>query len=376
MTRFVDIHVLQTLPPSNPNRDDTGAPKSATFGGVRRMRISSQAIKRATRKDFDDTLPKEELGVRTKRIVQVLRDEIVRQAPELKGRAANLADMAMKAIGFKTTEPKVKKGEEPSDEQLAQAGFLVFLSARQIEHVAEAVIAVADEDDPVKAFKATSPKKLVDTDHSVDIALFGRMVAEPESLNVDAACQVAHALGVGPVAPEYDYYTAVDDAKTDEEDSGAGMIGTIEFTSATLYRYATINLPMLEKNLGTKQAVQEAVKAFVDSFVRSMPTGKQNTFANRTVPDAVVVQLRDDQPINLVGAFEDVVEADGHGFVRPAAHRLVAFEKDLREGTGLLPEKTLVSWSSARAEKVGELGERVPMSELGRATVTAMEELS
>jgi CRISPR system Cascade subunit CasC len=107
-----------------------------------------------------------------------------------------------------------------------------------------------------------------------------------------------------------------------------------------------------------------------------MPTGKQNTFANRTVPDAVVIQLRDDQPINLVGAFEDVVEADGHGFVRPAAQRLVAFEKDLREGTGLLPEKTLVSWSSARAEKVGELGERMPMSELGRATVAAIEELS
>ncbi|MFC7581988.1 type I-E CRISPR-associated protein Cas7/Cse4/CasC [Schaalia naturae] len=376
MTRFIDVHVLQTLPPSNPNRDDTGSPKSATFGGVRRMRISSQAIKRATRTDFEETLPKEELGIRTKRIVQVLRDEIVRQSRELEDRAAELSDMAMTAIGFKTSAPKAKKGQEPSDEQLAQAGFLVFLSAKQIEHVADAVISVADEDDPAKAFKALKPKNLVDTDHSIDIALFGRMVAEPESLNVDAACQVAHALGVGPVTPEYDYYTAVDDVKTDEEDSGAGMIGTVEFTSATLYRYATINLPMLEKNLGSKQAAQEAVKAFVDSFVRSMPTGKQNTFANRTVPDAVVVQVRDDQPINLVGAFEDAVEADGHGFARPAVQRLVTFEKDLREGTGLLPEKTLVSWSSDRAAKIGELGERVPMADLGNATVAAIEELS
>lgn len=376
MTRFIDIHVLQTLPPSNPNRDDTGSPKSATFGGVRRMRISSQAIKRATRTDFNQTLPKEELGIRTKRIVQLLRDEIVRQDSQLEGRAAQLAEMALTAIGFKTSAPKLKKGQEPTDDQLAQAGFLVFLSAKQIEHVAEAVISVADEDDPAQAFKALKPKNLVDTDHSVDIALFGRMVAEPESLNVDAACQVAHALGVGPVAPEYDYYTAVDDAKTAEEDSGAGMIGTIEFTSATLYRYATINLPLLTKNLGSEQATEEAVKAFVDSFVRSMPTGKQNTFANRTVPDAVIVQLRDDQPMNLVGAFEDAVEADGHGFVGPASERLVAFEKELREGTGLLPEKTLVSWSSARAEKVGELGERVPMSTLGQATVAAIEGLS
>ena len=202
------------------------------------------------------------------------------------------------------------------------------------------------------------------------------MVAEPESLNVDAACQVAHALGVGPVASEYDYYTAVDDAKTDEEDSGAGMIGTIEFTSATLYRYATINLELLKDNLGSLEATEEAVRAFVDSFVRSMPTGKQNTFANRTVPDAVVVELRDDQPINLVGAFEDAVEAHGHGFVSPAVQRLVEFEKDLREGTGLRPEKTLVSWSTARAETVGQLGDRVPMSELGQATVAAIEGLS
>lgn len=376
MTRFIDIHILQTLPPSNPNRDDTGAPKSGTFGGVRRMRISSQAIKRATRKDFEKTLPKTELGIRTKRIVQVLRDEIVRLAPQLDERAGDLADMAMTAIGFKTTAPKLKKGQEPTDDQLAQAGFLVFLSAKQITHVAEAVIAVADADDPAKAFKAHSPKKLVDTDHSVDIALFGRMVAEPESLNVDAACQVAHALGVGPVASEYDYYTAVDDAKTDEEDSGAGMIGTIEFTSATLYRYATINLELLKDNLGSLEATEEAVRAFVDSFVRSMPTGKQNTFANRTVPDAVVVELRDDQPINLVGAFEDAVEAHGHGFVSPAVQRLVEFEKDLREGTGLRPEKTLVSWSTARAETVGQLGDRVPMSELGQATVAAIEGLS
>ena len=153
MTRFIDIHILQTLPPSNPNRDDTGAPKSGTFGGVRRMRISSQAIKRANRKDFEKTLPKTELGIRTKRIVQVLRDEIVRLAPQLDERAGDLADMAMTAIGFKTTAPKLKKGQEPTDDQLAQAGFLVFLSAKQITHVAEAVIAVADADDPAKRFR-------------------------------------------------------------------------------------------------------------------------------------------------------------------------------------------------------------------------------
>lgn len=376
MTRFVDIHVLQTLPPSNPNRDDTGSPKSATFGGVRRMRISSQAIKHAIRKDFEVVFPKRELGTRTKRVVQLLRDEIIRQAPGLENRAAELADMAMKAIGFKIVHPETKKERKAPDGGLDESEFLLFLSAKQIEHVAEVVVSIADEDDPTKAFKALKPKNLVDTDHSVDIALFGRMVAEPASLNVDAACQVSHGLGVGSSETEYDYYTAVDEVPSVDKNPGAAMIGSIAFNSATLYRYATINLPLLKENLGSEQAAKEAVKAFVNSFVRSMPTGKQNTFANRTVPDAVVVELRDDQPINMVGAFEDAVQADGHGFVEPAVVRLVKFETCLREGVGVAPGKTLVSWSSDRAAKIGELGERVPMADLGNAVVSAIEELS
>ena len=99
MARFIDIHVLQTLPPSNPNRDDTGAPKSATFGGVRRMRISSQAVKRATRQDFIDSLPDGNRGIRTKRVVEVLRDAVVQRDPALAETAAGLAEMALTEMG-------------------------------------------------------------------------------------------------------------------------------------------------------------------------------------------------------------------------------------------------------------------------------------
>ncbi|MCI6410341.1 type I-E CRISPR-associated protein Cas7/Cse4/CasC, partial [Schaalia hyovaginalis] len=172
MARFIDIHVLQTLPPSNPNRDQTGAPKSAVFGGARRMRISSQAIKRATRKDFETSLPDGNRGIRTKRIVEILREEIVSRRPELESQATALAETALTEIGFKIGDPKGKKTEE----QLKEAGFLVFLSAKQIEHVADAIISVAEAEDVKKAFKELKPKTLVDTDHSVDIALFGRMV--------------------------------------------------------------------------------------------------------------------------------------------------------------------------------------------------------
>ena len=376
MALYVDIHVLQTLPPSNPNRDDTGAPKSASYGGVRRMRISSQAVKRATRKDFEAHLPEGNRGIRTKLIVELLAEEITTRDPELSEKAVDLAEKALTEIGFNLKKSRGNKAKNKTQIQPKEAEFLVFISAKQLEHLAEAVISVAGADDFKKSFKDLKPKNLVDIDHSVDIALFGRMVAKPNSLNVDAACQVAHALGVGAVESEFDYYTAVDDYKNldDEADEGAGMIGTIEFASATLYRYATINLDLLEENLGSVEVADDAVKLFIDSFVRSMPTGKVTTFANRTLPHAVLVQVRDDQPISLVGAFEAAVVADQQGFVGPAVEQFVSYEQNMREGTGLKPQKALVAWTGDRAAKVQELGERVPLVELGEAAVEAIRE--
>lgn len=374
MAHYIDLHVLQTLPPSNPNRDDTGSPKSAIFGGVRRMRISSQAIKRATRERFNKELPEGSRGVRTKRLVQLLSEAIILQREDLADRANELAEIALTGIGFKLAEPKRKKQAEDAQKE---ATFLVFLSAKQIEHVAEAIISVADESDIVKAFKALKPKTLVDRDHSVDIALFGRMVADPEALNVDAACQVAHGLGVGPVESEFDYYTAVDDAKRcdAEADEGAGMIGSIEFASATLYRYATINVDLLTENLGSTEIADEAIQVFVDSFIRSMPTGKITTFANRTLPDAVLVHVRDDQPINLVGAFEDPVRSTGEGYISPAIAQFVAHEQEIREGAGLHPQTALVAWTNLKAEKIGALGTRVPLADLGQEVVKALQDV-
>lgn len=370
MSVFVDIHVLQTLPPSNPNRDDTGAPKSATFGGVQRMRISSQAIKRATRQDFEGKIDDGNYGVRTKKIVELVARTITEKRPDLEAESIELAEMGLKAIGFKLTEPRGDK----SDKELKEAGFLVFLSAKQIEHVADVLISVACEDDPVAAFKELKPRSLVDTNHSIDIALFGRMVAEPNALNVDAACQVAHAIGVGAVEHEYDYYTAVDDEKkrNDEADEGAGMIGTIEFASATVYRYATINVDLLRENLGDDAVADRAVELFVDSFVRSMPTGKVTTFANRTLPDAVLVQVRDDQPINMSGAFEEPIVAGQRGFAEPAIKRFVEFEARLRELTGLEAVESLVSWTTPRGESFLELGKHVRLASLGETAAEAV----
>ncbi|MGK2887189.1 MAG: type I-E CRISPR-associated protein Cas7/Cse4/CasC, partial [Rhodococcus sp. (in: high G+C Gram-positive bacteria)] len=173
-------------------------------------------------------------------------------------------------------------------------------------------------------------KDIIKADNNIDVALVGRMVADDAELNVDAAVQVAHALSVQAVEQEFDYFTAVDDFQESKQEIGAGMIGTIEFNSSTLYRYATINVSGLADNLGDPGVTAKAAATFVESFVLSMPTGKLNTFANNTVPDAVLICVRADQPINLVSAFEDAIEPGAElGAVSLASRRLAQRETDI-----------------------------------------------
>lgn len=358
MTRtIVDIHVLQTVPPSNLNRDDTGSPKTAWYGGVRRARVSSQAWKRATRKDFERTVDAIDLGVRSKRVVELLGEEIRRQSPDTSEEdARQFAADVLTAGGIKLSKPR--KGE------IEESGYLLFLSHQQVASFAglalEAARAGTKPDGKVA-------KALFKGKNSIDLAMFGRMVADVTDLNVDASVQVAHALSVHAVETEFDYFTAVDDHKADDadEDAGAGMIGTVEFNSSTLYRYATVDVDLLQKNLGEGAPTNEAVATFVRSFVRSMPTGKQNTFANRTLPDAVVVAIRSDQSVSYVGAFEEPVKdnQDG-GRVQAATEALARYAKDVTDAFGGAPEQTWVVSLGDRAAALDALGERVSFDDL------------
>jgi len=340
MTRtIVDINILQSVPPSNLNRDDTGSPKTAVYGGTRRARVSSQAWKRATRLAFDDLLDKDLLGTRTKRVVELIGERIVVQDASIDiGRAQELATLALSAAGIKVSAPRKSSAENPLPDE---AGYLLFLSSRQLDHVASLCVSAHAADDAKAALKGSEIKKALDTAHSVDLALFGRMVAEATDLNVDAACQVAHAISVHPVATEFDFYTAVDDHKAadDAEDAGAGMIGTVEFNASTLFRYATIDVDALQKNLGDAEATRRAVEAFVRAFTTSMPTGKQNTFANRTLPDAIVIAVRDSQSVNPVGAFEEAIVGDGR--LAQASTRLADHLSDIDAQFGTTP---VASW--------------------------------
>lgn len=346
---IIDVHVLQTVPPSNLNRDDTGSPKTARFGGVVRARVSSQAWKRATRTAFGGQLDATELGVRSKRLVELVGEEIVLQDPSLAGRRAELVKAVFKVFGKKgiKIEPPKSRKEDPEESE-----YLIFLGRGQVKALAALAVAHGRSGESVSKEAAM---RAADTAHSVDIALFGRMVAEAADLNVDAAAQVAHAISVHAVQNEYDYFTAVDDYKKnknkeDDEDAGAGMIGTVEFNSSTLYRFATVDVDRLNENLGDTKITRRAVEAFVRSFVLSVPTGKQNTFAHGTLPDAVLVTLRDTRSVNLVGAYEEAIE--GPARIGTAIERLATHAREIQDAYSDAP---VASWTFGPGERLGPL---------------------
>lgn len=310
---YIDFHVIQTVPPSCINRDDTGSPKTAVYGGTLRARVSSQAWKRAMRISFKDIFESYMIGYRTRKIVSLVADKISAEDNGINiDKAEKIAADILKLAGIAADSDKKE--------------VLFFVSASQIEKIASLAIEyqndTTEKKEKEKSYKNRIEKALND-DPSIDIRLFGRMAAGNPSLNYDAAAQVAHSISTHTISNEYDYFTAVDDCIS-EDNVGAGHIGTVEFNSSTLYRYATVNVAELADKL-TVDELKMAVKGFADAFVRSMPTGKQNTFANRTLPDMVYVTIRDDQPINLVGAFEKPVIAGEDGFVRRSESELLKY---------------------------------------------------
>ena len=335
---FVDFHIIQTVPPSCVNRDDTGSPKTALYGGVRRARVSSQSWKRAMREMFRDEFDEKELGIRTKKLVSLVTNEILKINPDMgEEEAGELATKVVNACGISTEKKK-------SDEEKTKALF--FVSRTQAENLAKYIIENKDNED--KNIKK-DVKQLINTEHSIDIALFGRMVADDPSLNADASAQVAHSISTHRVDNEYDYFTAIDDLAP-EDNAGADMIGVVEYNSSTLYRYATVAVHNLAKELGgEKEAVAGAVAEFAKAFIQSMPTGKQNTFANRTLPDAVLVTVRNDQPINFVGAFEEPVRTSNGGHVKLSIEKMEAYAENIYKSYLNVPQK---SWGIGLSDKV------------------------
>lgn len=297
---FLDVHALQTVPPSNINRDDTGSPKTAQYGGVTRTRVSSQSWKMAIRKYFLENGDNANVGVRSKNIPEYIAKEI-RKIDENISEEDSI-DMACKILesgGIKLSDKKMKA--------------LFFLGQKQAENLAKIAIEGSKDKKEIQTILNKFP--------AIDMALFGRMVADDPSLNEDASCQVAHAISTHAIQTEFDFFTAVDDLAP-ENNAGAGMLGTVEYNSATLYRYANVAIHELYEQLGgQKDEVINALKLFIEAFVKSMPTGKINTFANQTLPQVFMINLREDRPVSLVSAFENPVKQKD-GYLKQSAERM------------------------------------------------------
>ena len=368
---YVDIHILQTVPPSNLNRDDAGSPKQAIYGGTRRARVSSQAWKRAARTAFVEYVPADQLATRTKRISTLLANRLTERNGLDAEQAARIATALLAPL-------KIKPGKKATD-----TAYLLFFGRPQLERLADLVadrateLAGLDDKDLGEELKDMPVKDVLGDGHPLDVALFGRMVADIPGLNVDAATQVAHALSTHPVEIEFDYFTAVDDENT--EDSGAGMIGTVEFNSATLYRFATVGMHQLADNLGGDiDATVTALEVFLNSFVCSMPTGHQNTFAHRTLPVLVSVAVRNDQPVNLVSAFESPVRATS-GIAADSAVRLAAEMRTTNDLWGMAPVQVVSTYTpvgddSERADMAAVLGPPMPFKDLVAAVAATVRE--
>ena len=336
---YVDFHILQTVPPSCINRDDTGSPKTAVYGGVLRARVSSQAWKHAMRAAFAENAQLD-VGKRTKKAAELVKEQILVLDPEQK-KADKMAKEALKYVGIKSDD---KKGTDA----------LIFISSAQAKALAELVVGGCTKDEEYEEALIENP--------SADMVLFGRMVAQKASLKYDAAAQVAHSISTHAVQNEYDYFTAVDDCQA-EDNAGASHLGTVEYNSSTLYRYATVNVMELAGRLGAAQAA-ETVRAFGEAFLFSMPTGKQNTFANRTLPDAVYVTLREDQPVNLCGAFERAVPRSAQGYAAPSKAALAQYAQQMYSSFAEAP---------AQSFTVGSGLEELAPAQTAKAMLDALE---
>ncbi len=320
MNRFVQLHLLTSYPPANLNRDDLGRPKTAKMGGVDRLRVSSQGLKRAWRRsDIFQEAMAGHIGKRTKemglRIYEKLRKKSIKHKDALEwakpiagvfGKLKELSKKEKEDLKDLREQERIKK--ELVELEIEQLAFFDTEEENAIYTLADAV---ADREKGPKNEELGLLRKEM---HAVDIALFGRMLASAPAYNVEAACQVAHAVSVHPVVIEDDYFTAVDDLNDGSEDAGAAHIGETGFAAGLFYSYICLNRDLLEKNLGGDKALaQRAIRALTEAAVKVPPEGKQNSFGSRAYASYVLAEKGDQQPRSLSVAFLKPITSADYG---------------------------------------------------------------
>ncbi len=311
----IEMHVIQNFPVHCLNRDDNNMPKDCMFGGVRRARVSSQAFKRAMRDYFsaEGFFTAEQRATRTKRLVAELVRRLVAAGRDEKEATAQ-AERALSLVKLKV--PAKKNVER-------KTAYLVYVAHRDIDALAQLLDEHWDAFEALKTKKGKLSKELnaellnlfATAEQTPELALFGRMIADNPDWNMEASCQVAHAISTHRVDMEFDFFTAIDDLKPDDA-TGSDMMCVAPFNSSCFYRYAALDVDELVENLGSgdEELPQKTVEAFLRGFVAALPSGKQNSMTAKTMPSYILAVVRESgQAWMLSNAFAKPIAAPKHG---------------------------------------------------------------
>ncbi|ASO20766.1 CRISPR system Cascade subunit CasC [Actinoalloteichus hoggarensis] len=379
---YLDVHAIQTLPYSNVNRDDLGAPKSVMFGGVERTRVSSQSWKRAVRLHVEKVVGED--TVRTRRVVRGVAERLTSSAwgwSRVDAEAAGLQVALSAGSGISLKAEKNERGEQVQTTSvlllLPEAGIddLAALADKHRQEIlAEEARPKKGKTDKIKPVLPSKDIAEILGRRSGTINLFGRMLVELPGANVDGAVQFAHAFTTHGTSVEYDFFSAVDDVEDRLGIPGSGHINTAYFSAGTFYRYANVGLARLDANLDGDVAVTRTlVDAFLDGFVNAVPSGKQNSTGAVTPPDLVYVTVRSDRPVSLSSAFETPLGGK-NGYLAGSVERLASHAASMT--TLLTSENVLFAGHAAAdltveghpAERLAAFGTR---HESFRALITA-----
>ncbi|MFJ2854408.1 type I-E CRISPR-associated protein Cas7/Cse4/CasC [Streptomyces rubiginosohelvolus] len=364
--RFIDLHVIQSIPFANLNRDDTNSVKTVQYGNTLRTRVSSQSWKRAIRGVFEDRVG--QAALRTRRI----GERVTLLLTETRGWPQDLAERAG-AHTAAASSIKFDLAKDPKDPKQAVANKVLTNAMVYVPETAVAELADLAEEfrealQNAKDIKKPADKSVLPTDRveavlrsrNGVINLFGRMLAEVDNAGVDGAVQVAHALTTHETDVELDYFSAVDDVTaTWGDQSGSGHMGHTEFSAGTFYRYATIDLRDLARNIGDRpEELRELTAAFISSFILSLPQAKKNSTAPHTIPDLAHISVRTDRPLSYAAAFESPVTAAGQGgYAAPSRTTLSGYAEEANRllGTGGILH---AGWAGLDAKDLDGLGTR------------------
>lgn len=278
----VEFHIIQSFPVSCLNRDDLGSPKSAVIGGVPRARVSSQCWKRAVRMQMH------ELGVRIANRTKFVGDMIANACLELGANPEQAVACGKDFVGFL---------EDKSDNDANKTSAVFFISDSEAKGVAAEYQKTGFAKISPKDLKKIAKASLNPAHDGLDIALFGRMVANAADMNVEAAASFAHAISTHKVNSEVDFFTAVDDCNP-ENTTGSAHMGSLEFNSATYYRYVSLDFGQLAETLKTDE-IQEAVSAFTQALFLAVPSARQATMSAATPWNYAIITIRKGQRMQL-----------------------------------------------------------------------------